>query len=37
MRRLTYSTGIDTNPAWSPKGGQIAFTSSRAGNAERST
>ncbi len=31
-RRLTHSNAIDTNPAWSPKGSEIAFTSSRAGN-----
>jgi len=32
LRRLTNSNAIETNPAWSPKGAEIAFTSSRAGN-----
>ena len=32
MRRLTTSPGIDTNPAWSPNGSEIAFTSSRSGS-----
>ena len=31
LRRLTTSRGIDTNPAWSPNGREIAFTSSRSG------
>ncbi len=30
-RRLTTARGIDTNPAWSPTGREIAFTSSRSG------
>jgi TolB protein len=32
LRQLTHSSGIDTNPSWSPSGREIAFTSSRAGN-----
>ncbi len=32
LQRLTNSRGIDTNPAWSPNGRQIAFTSDRGGN-----
>lgn len=32
LRRLTHSQAIDANPAWSPKGTAIAFTSSRGGN-----
>lgn len=32
MRRLTNSSAIDTNPAWSPTGRDIAFTSNRAGS-----
>ncbi len=31
-RRLTHSSGIDTNPAWGPTGRQIAFTSDRGGS-----
>ncbi len=31
LRRLTTARGIDTNPAWSPTGREIAFTSSRSG------
>ncbi len=31
LRRLTNSRGIDTNPAWSPTGREIAFTSNRSG------
>ncbi len=31
LQRLTHSSGIDTNPSWSPSGREIAFTSSRAG------
>ena len=31
LHRLTHSSGIDTNPAWSPTGREIAFTSSRSG------
>lgn len=31
LRRLTHASGIDTNPAWSPSGREIAFTSSRSG------
>ncbi len=31
-RQLTHSSGIDTGPAWSPTGREIAFTSSRAGS-----
>ncbi len=30
--RLTTARGIDTQPAWSPNGRQIAFTSSRSGS-----
>ncbi len=32
LRRLTTAGGIDTNPAWSPTGREIAFTSSRSGS-----
>lgn len=32
LRRLTHSRGIDTNPAWSPTGRELAFTSNRAGS-----
>ena len=32
LRQLTYSSAIDTNPAWSPSGSRIAFTSSRTGS-----
>ena len=32
LRQLTYSPGIDTSPAWSPGGREIAFTSSRSGS-----
>ncbi|MEE8368326.1 MAG: Tol-Pal system beta propeller repeat protein TolB [Thermoanaerobaculia bacterium] len=31
LKQLTHSSGIDTNPAWSPTGREIAFTSSRSG------
>ncbi len=31
LRQLTHASGIDTNPAWSPNGRDIAFTSSRTG------
>jgi len=31
LRQLTHASGIDTNPAWSPSGREIAFTSSRTG------
>lgn len=31
LQQLTHSSGIDTNPAWSPGGREIAFTSSRTG------
>jgi TolB protein len=31
LRQLTHSSGIDTNPEWSPSGQRIAFTSSRTG------
>lgn len=31
LRQLTHSSGIDTNPEWSPNGQRIAFTSSRTG------
>ena len=34
MRRLTNYGGIDTNPAWSPTGREIAFTSNRAGSVQ---
>lgn len=30
-RQLTHSSGIDTNPSWSPTGRRVAFTSSRTG------
>lgn len=32
LQRMTNSRGIDTNPAWSPSGRDIAFTSSRSGS-----
>ena len=32
MQRLTTSSAIDTNPAWSPSSREIAFTSNRAGS-----
>ncbi len=32
LQQLTHSSGIDTNPAWSPSGREIAFTSSRTGS-----
>ncbi len=32
LRQLTNARGIDTNPAWSPTGRQIAFTSDRGGS-----
>lgn len=32
LRQLTHSSGIDTNPEWSPSGQRIAFTSSRTGS-----
>ena len=32
LRQLTHSSGIDTNPDWSPSGQNIAFTSSRTGS-----
>jgi TolB protein len=34
LRRLTNYGGIDTNPAWSPTGREIAFTSNRAGSVQ---
>jgi TolB protein len=34
LRRLTNRSGIDTNPAWSPTGREIAFTSNRAGSVQ---
>lgn len=34
VRRLTNRGGIDTNPAWSPTGREIAFTSNRAGSVQ---
>ncbi|HIC38673.1 MAG TPA: hypothetical protein EYO79_04285 [Candidatus Marinimicrobia bacterium] len=32
--RLTDDSAMDSNPQWSPTGGQIAFVSYRDGNAE---
>jgi TolB protein len=32
LQQLTHSSGIDANPAWSPSGREIAFTSSRTGS-----
>lgn len=32
LRQLTQSSAIDTNPAWSPSGTHVAFTSSRTGS-----
>ena len=32
LQQLTHSSGIDTNPAWSPNKREIAFTSSRTGS-----
>jgi len=32
LRQLTHSSGIDTNPEWSPSGQRVAFTSSRTGS-----
>jgi Tol biopolymer transport system component len=32
--RLTHAAGIDEQPAWSPDGHRIAFTSNRGGTAE---
>ena len=34
LTRLTNNSKIDTNPAWSPDGSKIAFTSTRDGNFE---
>jgi Tol biopolymer transport system component len=34
LRRLTDSTGANTNADWSPKGDRIAFESTRDGNSE---
>ena len=31
MKRLTYTTAIDSSPSWNPAGNQIAFTSDRTG------
>jgi TolB protein len=33
-KRLTYDSGSDANPAWSPKGDKIAFESNRSGRPE---
>jgi len=32
LQQMTHSSGIDTNPEWSPSGQRIAFTSSRTGS-----
>ena len=32
LQRLTHAASIDTDPAWSPTGREIAFTSNRAGS-----
>jgi TolB protein len=34
QRRLTISSALDVNPAWSPDGQRIVFQSSRDGNSE---